>query len=305
MLYVVPPVLASQFELKIGLLNLVTAISFDGFQNDDPNSHIRRFTKITQTIKLNQDPARHFKLILFLLSLKEQPDWLEKETSKFLHKLGTNLVYISAVKRNLVLLIDADIRSDRYGLEVADGNADNESKEISQKDGKESRPSKYQDNRNKKTTKRTVPVEETTLNDLVSECDGLGYDWSDQDAEGPTNFTLMAYTSSGSLSSSSSDSESRINVGAYKAGLKSIEAKLDVYKKNEAVFEEDIKILKLDIMLRDNALIELRNKFEKAKKERDDLKLTLEKFESSSKNLSKLLEIQVSNKFKTGVGFDS
>ncbi|GJY23738.1 ribonuclease H-like domain-containing protein [Tanacetum coccineum] len=52
----------------------------------------------------------------------------------------------------------------------------------------------------------------------------------------------------------------------------------------------------------DNALTELRKKFEKAKKERDDLKLTLEKFENSSKNLSKLLEIQVSDKFKTGVG---
>ncbi|GKA35495.1 putative ribonuclease H-like domain-containing protein [Tanacetum coccineum] len=82
-------------------------------------------------------------------------------------------------------------------------------------------------------------------------------------------------------------------------------ARLDVYKKNEVVFEEDIKILKLDIKLRDNALTELRNKFEKAKKERDDLKLTLEKFGNSSKNLSKLLEIQVSDKFKTGVGFDS
>ncbi|GJZ89896.1 hypothetical protein Tco_0661823, partial [Tanacetum coccineum] len=93
--------------------------------------------------------------------------------------------------------------------------------------------------------------------------------------------------------------------GAYKADLESIEARLDMYKKNEVVFEEDIKILKLDIKLRDNVLIELRKKFEKAKKERDDLKLTLEKFENSSKNLSKLLEIQVSDKFKTGVGFDS
>ncbi|GJT01747.1 hypothetical protein Tco_0822916 [Tanacetum coccineum] len=37
---VVPSVLASQFELKIGLLNLVTAISFHGFKNDDPHSHI-------------------------------------------------------------------------------------------------------------------------------------------------------------------------------------------------------------------------------------------------------------------------
>ncbi|GJZ17240.1 putative ribonuclease H-like domain-containing protein, partial [Tanacetum coccineum] len=151
--------------------------------------------------------------------------------------------------------------------------------------------------------------------------------------EGPTNFALMAYTSSGSSSSSSSDSEvstcskaclksyetlkehydnltkdfnkSQLNVGAYKAGLESVEARLDVYKKNEVVFEEDIKILKLDIKLRDNALTELRKKFEKAEKERDDLKLTLEKFRNSSKNLSKLLEIQVSDKFKTGVVFDS
>ncbi|GKB30105.1 putative ribonuclease H-like domain-containing protein, partial [Tanacetum coccineum] len=97
----------------------------------------------------------------------------------------------------------------------------------------------------------------------------------------------------------------------YKAGLESVEARLD--KKNEVVFEEDIKILKLDIKLRDNALTELRKKFEKAEKERDDLKLTLEKFGNSSKNLSKLLEIQVSDKIKTqvsdkiktGVGFDS
>ncbi|GJW43718.1 putative ribonuclease H-like domain-containing protein, partial [Tanacetum coccineum] len=99
--------------------------------------------------------------------------------------------------------------------------------------------------------------------------------------------------------------KSQLNVGAYKAGLESIEARLDMYKKNEAVFEEDIKILKLDVMLRDNALTELRKKFKKAEKERDDLKYTLEKFKNSSKNLSKLLEIQVSDKFKTGVGYDS
>ncbi|GJT06582.1 hypothetical protein Tco_0841044, partial [Tanacetum coccineum] len=151
--------------------------------------------------------------------------------------------------------------------------------------------------------------------------------------EGPTNFALMAYTSSGSSSSSSSDSEvstcskaclkyyetlkehydnltkdfnkSQLNVGAYKVGLEFVEARLDVYKKNEVVFEEDITILKLDIKLRDNALTELRKKFEKAEKERDYLKLTLEKFENSSKNLSKLLEIQVIDKFKTGVGYDS
>ncbi|GJV55556.1 hypothetical protein Tco_1456561 [Tanacetum coccineum] len=187
------------------------------------------------------------------------------------------------------------------------------------------------ENRNREPVRRNVTVETTETKALVTQ-DGLGYDWSDQAEEGPTNFALMAYTSLGSSSSSSSDSEvstcskaclksyetlkehydnltkdfnkSQLNVGAYKASLESVEARLDVYKKNEVVFEEDIKILKLDIKLRDNALTELRNKFEKAEKERDDLKLTLEKFKNSSKNLSKLLEIQVSDKFKTGVGFD-
>ncbi|GJR33006.1 ribonuclease H-like domain-containing protein [Tanacetum coccineum] len=56
--------------------------------------------------------------------------------------------------------------------------------------------------------------------------------------EGPTNFALMAYTSS---SSSSSDSESQLNVGAYKAGLESIEARLDVYKKNEIQVSDKFK----------------------------------------------------------------
>ncbi|GJZ71192.1 hypothetical protein Tco_0635043 [Tanacetum coccineum] len=231
-------------------------------------------------------------------------------------------------KNNASTLPNVD--SLRDGLEVADGNAGKYSKEISQEDKKEFRAPKNQDSRNRETTRRTVPVEETTSNALVSQCDGFGYDWSDQAEEGPTNFALMAYTSS---SSSSSDTEvstcskaclksyetlkehydnltkdfnkSQLNVGAYKAGLESVEARLDVYKKNEAVFEEDIKILKLDIMLRDNALTELRKKFEKAKKERDDLKLTLEKFENSSKNLSKLLDSQICDKFKSGVGYDS
>ncbi|GJU76978.1 reverse transcriptase domain-containing protein [Tanacetum coccineum] len=77
---VVPPVLANQFELMIGLFNLVTAIAFHGFVNDDPHSHIRRFTKITQTVKLNNVPSDVFKLLLFSFSLEGAArTWLEKE----------------------------------------------------------------------------------------------------------------------------------------------------------------------------------------------------------------------------------
>nr|GEX81876.1 hypothetical protein [Tanacetum cinerariifolium] len=59
---------------------------------------------------------------------------------------------------------------------------------------RECRALRNQDNRNREPTKRTVPVEKTTLNALVSQCDGLGYDWSDQAEDGPTNFALMDYS---------------------------------------------------------------------------------------------------------------
>ncbi|GKE38081.1 ribonuclease H-like domain-containing protein, partial [Tanacetum coccineum] len=74
------------------------------------------------------------------------------------------------------------------------------------------RAHKNQDSRNRETTRRTVPVEETTSNALVSQCDGFDYDWSDQAEEGPTNFALMAYTSS-----SSSNLDSDVNA-KYKTG---------------------------------------------------------------------------------------
>ncbi|GJV29260.1 ribonuclease H-like domain-containing protein [Tanacetum coccineum] len=63
---------------------------------------------------------------------------------------------------------------------------------------RECRAPRNQDSRNKEPTRRTVPVEETTSNALVSQCDGFGYDWSDQAEEGPTNFALMAYSSTSS-----------------------------------------------------------------------------------------------------------
>nr|GFC21990.1 hypothetical protein [Tanacetum cinerariifolium] len=52
--------------------------------------------------------------------------------------------------------------------------------------------------------RRTVPVDTSTSNALVSKCDGVGsYDWSYQAEEEPANFALMAF----SPLSSSSDNE--------------------------------------------------------------------------------------------------
>ncbi|GKA17582.1 ribonuclease H-like domain-containing protein [Tanacetum coccineum] len=166
---------------------------------------------------------------------------------------------------------------------------------------RECRAPRNQDNRGKENSRRTVTVETPTENALVAQ-DGIGgYDWSYQaEEEHPTNYALMAYTSSGSSSSSDSEVDS-----CSKSCLESVEARLAHYKKNEAVFEESINVLNLEVKLRDNALVENKKKLEKAEKERDELKLTLEKFQNSSKSLNNLLESQVSVKFKTGLGYNA
>nr|GEU52881.1 hypothetical protein [Tanacetum cinerariifolium] len=93
--------------------------------------------------------------------------------------------------------------------------------------------------------------------------------------------------------------KSQFDVLSYKTGLESVEAKLVVYQQYENVFEEDIKLLKLDVMLRDNALVELRKKFKKAEQERDELKLKLENFQTSSKSL--MFDCNALNSYKSDV----
>ncbi|GJV87444.1 putative ribonuclease H-like domain-containing protein [Tanacetum coccineum] len=70
---------------------------------------------------------------------------------------------------------------------------------------RECRALRNQDNKNKEISRRSVPVEISTSTTLVS-CDGLGgYDWSDQEEEGP-NYALMAFSSLSSNSEVSNDS---------------------------------------------------------------------------------------------------
>ncbi|GKE39844.1 ribonuclease H-like domain-containing protein [Tanacetum coccineum] len=142
---------------------------------------------------------------------------------------------------------------------------------------RECRALRNQENKNRENTRRVVTVEKITSNALIS-CDGFGYDWSDQAEEGQTNFALMAYSST---------------------SLESIEARLLVYKKNESVYKEDIKVLKHEIHLGEVAITELRRKLELAQKQKDEIQLTVENFENSSKNLRKLIDCQIVDKYKT------
>ncbi|GJR63326.1 hypothetical protein Tco_1505488 [Tanacetum coccineum] len=78
-----------------------------------------------------------------------------------------------------------------------------------------------------------------------------------------------------------------------------------VHETNEAVYEENIAFLKYDVQVKDISIKDLKNQFEEALKEKDDLKDKLENFEESSKNLTKLINSQISAKDKSGLGYDS
>ncbi|GJT52655.1 ribonuclease H-like domain-containing protein [Tanacetum coccineum] len=117
---------------------------------------------------------------------------------------------------------------------------------------RECRALRNQENKGRENSRRTMTVETLTENALVAQNRIGGYDWSYQaEEEHPTNYALMEYTSSGSSSSLDSEIDS-----CSKSCLESVKARLAHYKKNEAVFEESINVLNLEVKLRDNALVE-------------------------------------------------
>ncbi|GKF38120.1 putative ribonuclease H-like domain-containing protein [Tanacetum coccineum] len=194
---------------------------------------------------------------------------------------------------------------------------------------RECRALRNQDYKNKESTRRTMPVETSTSTALVS-YDGLGgYDWSDQSKEGP-NYALMAYSSSSSDSEVSNNSNClksclktiktlksqydqlhkdfkkfELMVLAYKTRLESVEEKLEVYKANESIYSQDIKVLKFKIKCKDIAIRELREKLEIAPKEKDSIQFNVDKFENASKSLDKLIECQIVDNCKKCLGYNA
>nr|GEW96198.1 ribonuclease H-like domain-containing protein [Tanacetum cinerariifolium] len=121
----------------------------------------------------------------------------------------------------------------------------------------------------------------------ASQLDNEDLEQSFQAEEELTNFTLMAYTSQG-----------------YQMGLESLEVRIIVHEKNNVVYEEDIAFLKYDVQVKDISIKELKNQLENALKEKDELKLKLENFQTSFKNITKQINSQICAIDKTGLGYD-
>nr|GEU93519.1 copia protein [Tanacetum cinerariifolium] len=187
-----------------------------------------------------------------------------------------------------------------------------------------------QDNKSRNVTRRTMPEEIPNSSALVS-CDRLGgYEWSDHTKEGPTNYALMAYSTTSASSSDAAVSDcsisclkavenlkstnkklltdlrkSEIMVVAYKEGLKSIEQRLEFFKTNESKYIEEINVLKIDIHYKGRALTELQRKLDLAETNKEGIQINVNKLENASKSLNKIIECEITDNYKKGLGYNA
>nr|GEY46522.1 hypothetical protein [Tanacetum cinerariifolium] len=174
----------------------------------------------------------------------------------------------------------------------------------------------------------------------ISAIDDVGWDWSYManeeenhalvaDDEAPTEFALMAKSSSssenkvyddsfcskscrkntdslktkiGKLNEELSDSENTLY--HYKLGLSQVEARLAEFKTQEIKFYEKIRGLEFDVLSKNSKIERLMNELEQVKKEKEGLDSKLTGFESASKDIDTLLGSQRSDKNKEGLGYN-
>ncbi|GJR30513.1 hypothetical protein Tco_1106745 [Tanacetum coccineum] len=111
-----------------------------------------------------------------------------------------------------------------------------------------------------------------------------------------TNMALMAF-------SDSKLNQTEFKAATYKRGLATVEEQLVTYRKNEVLFSEEVAVIKRDVTCKDYEISVLKSEFEKVKQEKEGIEFKIEKFNSASKSLDKLLGSQITNKSKKGLGY--
>ncbi|GJV08798.1 ribonuclease H-like domain-containing protein [Tanacetum coccineum] len=176
--------------------------------------------------------------------------------------------------------------------------------------------------------RRNATTNEPSSQALVAQ-DGLGgYDWSN-DFDEPVNYALMAISSSSSSSSSDNEvqncskqclesfktlqknfdserekhSRARLEIQGYELALESLESRILGHEKNELAWGEKYEFQNYELKCREVKIDNLKMELEKVVKERDELKVKIEKWEESSKGLNKILNSQMSAKDKNGLGY--
>ncbi|GJX51404.1 hypothetical protein Tco_0278249 [Tanacetum coccineum] len=89
----------------------------------------------------------------------------------------------------------------------------------------------------------------------------------------------------------------------YELALESLESRILRHEKNELAWGEKYEFQNYELKCREIKIDNLKMELEKVVKERDELKVKIEKWEESSKGLNKLPNSQMSAKDKNGLGY--
>ncbi|GKB51275.1 hypothetical protein Tco_0902028 [Tanacetum coccineum] len=147
----------------------------------------------------------------------------------------------------------------------------------------------------------------TNADNLNSYADNEGQEVSEEDMkkvcyeyyqadEPPTNLALMAYSS---ISSNSKVSNELVCSSSCLNNVK-------ILKEQNEQLIKDLRKARIDhvaFQTGDNAIVELKRKLDLAQKEKDGIQYTVENFENSSNSVSKLIDSQIVDKCKKGLGY--
>nr|GEW89490.1 ribonuclease H-like domain-containing protein [Tanacetum cinerariifolium] len=157
--------------------------------------------------------------------------------------------------------------------------------------------------------------------------DGEDIDWSGHVEEDAQNYAMMAYSSNNSgfdneVKSCSKECEesyarlkklyddqrdklgdASVEITAYTLTLKKVEAQLLCHQQNQLAYEQKIRFMKINLDDKTDVLAYHKKLLAEALKEKEDLKTKLENWQNSSKNLSRLLNTQMSANDKFGLGY--
>ncbi|GJT28949.1 hypothetical protein Tco_0909224 [Tanacetum coccineum] len=154
--------------------------------------------------------------------------------------------------------------------------------------------------------RRNASTNEPSSQALVAQ-DGLGgYDWSNDFEVEPVNYALMAISSSSSSSSSDNEVQNcsknvlnllkpfkrtlivkekniaSLEIQGYELALESLESRILGHEKNELAWGEKYEFQNYELKCREVKINNLKMELEKVVKEKDELKVKIEKWEESS-----------------------